>query len=83
MRRRLNPRGLTFFLSDNRDGTSTVSFNGKRITVALPIEDLDRAWFRWTQGMFVQDAFPTLAPSEREFFMTGLTPAEWTALFGA
>ena len=28
-------------------------------------------------GALVQDAFPNLDPSEREFFITGITPAEW------
>ena len=28
-------------------------------------------------GALVQDAFPNLGKSEREFFITGITPAEW------
>ncbi len=33
-------------------------------------------------GMFVQDAFPNLTPTEREFMLTGMTVAEQKALFG-
>ena len=28
-------------------------------------------------GVLLQDAFPNLTPAEREFIMTGITPAEW------
>jgi len=31
----------------------------------------------YTGGALVQDAFPNLDPSEREFFITGITPGEW------
>lgn len=30
----------------------------------------------------LQDAFPKLPPSQREFIKTGYTPADWDALFG-
>lgn len=32
-------------------------------------------------GALIQNAFPTLAPDEREFLMTGITPEEWDALY--
>lgn len=35
----------------------------------------------YTCGALVQDAFPRLSAGEREFLMTGITPAEWNATF--
>jgi hypothetical protein len=32
-------------------------------------------------GVKVQDAFPQVSPEEREFILTGITPAEWEAMF--
>ena len=33
-------------------------------------------------GKCIQDALPHLSADEREFLMTGITPAEWNELFG-
>ena len=33
-------------------------------------------------GKCIQDALPHLSAEEREFLMTGITPAEWNELFG-
>tara|TARA_Y100000385_G_C12964555_1_gene581260 strand:- start:454 stop:618 length:165 start_codon:yes stop_codon:yes gene_type:complete len=32
---------------------------------------------RWQGGMLIQDAMPDLSVDEREFIMTGMTPADW------
>ena len=32
-------------------------------------------------GKMIQDAFPELNDDEREFMLTGITPAEWDVLF--
>lgn len=37
---------------------------------------------RWQGGELIQRVFPHLSPDEREFLMTGVTPAEWEAAFG-
>jgi hypothetical protein len=29
----------------------------------------------------IQDAFPNMGKEDREFLMTGITPAEWTNMF--
>ena len=34
----------------------------------------------WQGGMLVQDAMPQLSADEREFLMTGMTPAEWNEM---
>ena len=35
----------------------------------------------WKEGMLIQDAMPNLSDDEREFIMTGITPAEWSRIF--
>lgn len=38
---------------------------------------------RWRAGTLIQEVFPHLAPSEREFLISGTTPEEWAETFGA
>ena len=35
----------------------------------------------WMEGALIQDVMPNLSPDEREFLMTGITPAEWDEAF--
>ena len=35
----------------------------------------------WKRGTLIQTAMPGLTPDEREFIMTGITAAEWDAMF--
>ena len=35
----------------------------------------------WQEGALIQDVMPNLSPDEREFIMTGITPAEWDEAF--
>ena len=35
----------------------------------------------WMEGALIQDVMPDLNPDEREFLMTGITPAEWDEAF--
>ena len=35
----------------------------------------------WMEGALIQDVMPDLSPDEREFLMTGITPAEWDEAF--
>ena len=37
----------------------------------------------WKRGVMIQDAFPNLNADEREFIMTGITPALWDYVFGS
>lgn len=55
--------------------------SGKVNTMSLPItvEQLDNYYLK---GMLIQDAFPNLLPSQREFIKTGITEREWNNLFG-
>jgi hypothetical protein len=55
--------------------------SGKKSSMELDVtqEQLDL----YAKGVEkVQDVFPNLSPSEREFLMTGITPNEWDGLFG-
>ena len=45
-------------------------------------EQLDRFEVRRETGEYVQTIFPKLPPSEREFILNGITPAEWGENFG-
>jgi hypothetical protein len=46
--------------------------------------DLDVTWaqlYAWKAGGLIQDVFPNLTADEREFIMTGITPADWARAF--
>jgi len=38
---------------------------------------------RWQSGELIQNVMPHLSPDDREFLMTGLTPADWDEMTGA
>jgi hypothetical protein len=59
------------------------AFTGAANTMELDIDP--EAYITWASGFgpCIQDAFPHLSAGEREFLMTGVTPAEWENLFGA
>ena len=50
---------------------------GERATITVPLDQY-RAWLA---GTFVQEAFPTLTPEQRELFITGIHPECWEAMF--
>lgn len=56
----------------------------KTNTVVLRIsqEDYDRGMQEWNAGAMIQDAFPTLSSTEREFVLSGITPDEWDHFLG-
>ena len=35
----------------------------------------------WDKGALAQDVFSNISKDDREFIMTGITPAEWEGLF--
>jgi len=59
--------------------TRTSRLTGKTCVMDLNITkaQLDA----WVDGMLIQNAFPQLDADEREFLMTGITPAEWNEAF--
>ncbi len=46
----------------------------------LPVTEAQLAAYEG--GALLQNAFPNLTPGEREFIKTGITQAEWVAIFG-
>lgn len=59
--------------------TSVIS--GQVNTMSLPIT-VDQLENYYLKGMLLQDAFPNLSPSQREFIKTGITSKEWDNLYG-
>lgn len=55
-------------------------FTGEVRIRDLPIteEQLDA----WRSGVLIQNAFPQLSASDREFILTGISDDEWDELFG-
>ena len=47
----------------------------------MEIDVSDKQIALWLEGALIQDVMPNLSPDEREFIMTGITPAEWDEAF--
>jgi hypothetical protein len=54
-------------------------FTGKVHQMDLPITDAEIA--RWEGGELIQNVWPSLSASEREFIKTGVTEQEWNETF--
>jgi hypothetical protein len=78
-------------MSINRTHIHTTSPQGKvyvRITGTCEIESTeysvtveeDRLLRYLRGGVSIQQLFPNLTPAQREFIMTGTTPAEWDSI---
>lgn len=52
-------------------------------TMDLPISAEQMEAWKIQPTNLVQDVFPHLNADEREFLMSGITPAEWEAAFGS
>jgi hypothetical protein len=60
--------------------------DGKTRTIEIPLteSEFSIACYRWAEGdLLIQDAFPTLTPSQREFIKSGITDEQWQDLFGS
>jgi hypothetical protein len=59
--------------------------SGRMNTVEIPcsIEAYAIGYAAWKKGALIQDAFPFLPASIREFIMSGITPQEWDDMFGS
>jgi len=56
-------------------------FSGQWNTMDLPPITVE-AWNAWQSGTHIQHALPHLTADQREFLLTGATPAERDAAFG-
>lgn len=68
------------------DGTATVTkrsgITGQ--THSMTMKFTQEQYESWAiNGKLIQNALPHLNSEEREFLMTGITPAEWEATFGS
>jgi hypothetical protein len=59
--------------------TRTSRLTGKTSVMDLNITQVQLD--AWVDGELVQNAMPQLSAEEREFLMTGITPAEWNSVF--
>jgi len=58
---------------------SDLSGKTRIIEIDVTQEQLDQ----WASGTLIQNAMPNLDDDDREFIMSGITPAEWDELFGS
>jgi len=66
----------------NRSVLRRVARQTKELEMSCSPEELIAGIDRWKAGGYIQDIFPHLPAGEREFLMTGITPAEWDEIFG-
>ena len=59
--------------------TSRLTGNTSAMELPITQAQLDA----WVDGELIQNAMPQLDADQREFVMTGITPAEWNAAFGS
>lgn len=81
---RLNNFGLTFHVQalDNNSSEIIDIRNNNRIVINHSIEEISQMWYNWqVKGEYIQKAFASFTPEQREFIMTGITPKEWNELF--
>ena len=70
---KINRKDLTMLI------TRTSPFSGN--TNSMEIEVTQEQLSSWESGVLIQNAMPNLSADEREFIMTGITPAEWDSAF--
>lgn len=64
--------------------TAKSILTGKTNTMELPNSVTVERIHTWRDSrQLVQNAFPELTADQREFLLTGATPEEWDAIFGA
>jgi len=59
----------------SKRSTATGELNTMVLDITMP------QYMDWKGGMLIQNAMPQLSADEREFLMTGMTPAEWDEMF--
>jgi len=60
------------------------TITGKRNLRQIPmsIDAYTQGFYAWKRGALIQEAFPSLSAEDREFILSGITPAEWADTFG-
>ena len=67
----------TTVFSETTAFSKLCAVTGKEYSVSASTEDVTS----WRSGTLIQNAMPYLSADEREFLISGTTPAEWDALF--
>jgi len=66
--------------------TKRSEFSKTQRTMSFPMysqDEFDKRLIAWQTGkLLIQEAFPEISPSAREFIMTGLTQEEWDNMLG-
>jgi hypothetical protein len=87
---RVNRMGMKYYIEelytgvgDSITGTRIKSLDlGKEIVVKHSIQRISQGWYNWVmEGDSIQNAFPFLDASEREFLMTGILDDEWNDMW--
>ena len=66
---------------DEAEGVLILADNGKDMLIKCTYEEYKVGRYRYQRGELIQDAFPFLNNSEREFLVSGFTLAEQNNLF--
>ena len=76
LRARQTEDGKTLVLANGMFGVRTKTFN-------IPFEDFINKWGEYACGEIrhIQQAFPCLSDSDREFLITGATDEDWKEMF--
>lgn len=61
--------------------TRTSKWSG--VTRSMELDVTEQEFINWRNGELVQNAFPNLTASEREFLISGMTDEEWDEAFGS
>ena len=81
---RENPVGLNYTLVETSPNQTTIRLTGtqKSLVIDISVERISAMWYQWQMaGKFIQEAFKESSAEQREFLITGITPAEWNATF--
>ena len=76
------------FVGTTDEGMSEVTLerfmDGEILTreIPMPPNSFYEGLEDWMSGKMIQSAFPGLSADDREFLMTGITPEEWSKMFG-
>lgn len=66
--------------------TNRSEFSKVERTMSFPMysqDEFDKRLLAWKSGkLLIQEAFPEISPSAREFLVSGTTAEEWDNIFG-
>lgn len=54
----------------------------QEMTMPIDFYQFQSCYEAWEAGAYIQSAFEELDDNQREFLLTGMTPADWESIFG-